>query len=311
MDISVTKVKETTPRRESWEHWWERNLRYIFILPSVVLILGISIFPLLYSLGISFLQWDLQRPGQRFIFLKNYTDALTDQRMWEALGHTMIFVVVAVVLELLLGLGLAQTLIGHLPGKQFIMPLFILPVVIAPLVIGYTWRMLWDTQYGPINQVLGWILQRPVELVWLANPTTVYPAILISEIWQWTPFMFLILLAGLTAINPELHEAAAIDGASNWQIFRHITLPLIQPIMVLAILFRALDVFKLFDIVFALTRGGPGSQTETISMYIYTLGFKNFRLGYTAAVSYLLVIIVSVVITILWQRMGEARKEAV
>jgi multiple sugar transport system permease protein len=215
------------------------------------------------------------------------------------------------VLELLLGLGLAQTLIGHLPGKQFIMPLFILPVVIAPLVIGYTWRMLWDTQYGPINQVLGWILQRPVELVWLANPTTVYPAILISEIWQWTPFMFLILLAGLTAINPELHEAAAIDGASNWQIFRHITLPLIQPIMVLAILFRALDVFKLFDIVFALTRGGPGSQTETISMYIYTLGFKNFRLGYTAAVSYLLVIIVSVVITILWQRLGEARKEAV
>jgi multiple sugar transport system permease protein len=175
-------------------------------------------------------------------------------------------------------------------------------------MVGYVWRMLWDTQYGPINQVLGWILQRPVELVWLANPNTVYPAIIITEIWQWTPFMFLVLLAGLTAINPELHEAATIDGASGWQIFRYITLPLIYPVMVLAVLFRALDIFKLFDIVFALTGGGPGYQTETASMYVYILGWKNFRLGYTAAMSYILLIIVSIAITVLWRRLGEARQ---
>jgi multiple sugar transport system permease protein len=119
--------------------------------------------------------------------------------------------------------------------------------------------------------------------------------------------MFLVLLAGLTAINPELHEAATIDGASGWQTFRFITLPMVYPVIVIAVLFRALDIFKLFDIVFALTGGGPGSQTETASMYVYILGWKNFRLGYTAAMSFILLIIVSVAITILWRRLGESR----
>lgn len=295
-------------RRESWGHWWERNLRYIFVLPCVIMILGIGIFPLLYSLGISFLQWDLQRPGQRFIFLKNYGDVLTDERMWGALSNTLIIIVIAVIVELLLGLGLAQILSGRLPGKDYLIPLMLLPVVMAPIIVGYTWRMLWDTQYGPINQVLGWLLQRPVEIVWLANPRTVYPAILVTEIWQWTPFMFLILLAGLTTVNPELLEAAALDGASGWQIFQYITLPLIQPIIVLAVLFRGLDVFKLFDIIFALTGGGPGTQTETVSLYVYILGFKNFRLGYTAAMSFLLLIIVSIAITILWRQLGDRNR---
>ncbi len=289
--------------------WWERNLRYLFVLPCVLMILGIGLFPLLYSLGISFLNMDLQRQAGQFVGLKNYLAALGDMRMWEALGHTLVFIVVSVSLELGLGLILAQALIGRLPGKRVIMPLLILPVVMAPLIVGYTWRMLWDTQYGPINQVLGWLLGRPVELVWLSNIRTVYPAIIITEVWQWTPFMFLVLLAGLTAINPELHEAASIDGASSWQIFRQITLPIIRPVMILAILFRALDVFKLFDIVFALTGGGPGALTETASLYIYSLGFKNFRLSYTAAASFVLLLIVSFAITLLWQRLGEPRTE--
>lgn len=272
------------------------------------MIVGIGLFPLLYSLGISFLQWDLQRPERRFIFLKNYSAALTDTRLWEALGHTGIIIVVAVALELVFGLLLAQLLVNPLPGKRLFVTLFILPVVMAPLIVGYTWRMLWDTQYGPINQVLGWIVGQPVEIVWLANPRTVYPAILITEIWQWTPFMFLVLLAGLVAIDPQLREAAALDGATAWQSFRFITVPIVQPIMLIAILFRALDVFKLFDIIFSLTGGGPGSQTETVSFYVYQLGFKNFRLGYTAAVSLLVLILVSVLITILWRRLSEQEK---
>jgi multiple sugar transport system permease protein len=308
MDLSVTEPGSAV-HKQDWAHWWEHNLRYIFVLPTVIMLLAIGLFPLLYSLGISFLQWDLQRPGRRFIWFKNYSDALTDDRLWEALGHTLILIVVAVLAELILGLILAQTLNGPLPGKRFIIPLLLLPVVMAPLIVGYTWRMLWDTQYGPINQVLGWLLQRPVELVWLANPRTVYPAILLTEIWQWTPFMFLILLAGLSSINPELREAAALDGASGWQTFRHVTLPLIRPVMIIAILFRALDVFKLFDIVFALTGGGPGSQTETASLYVYILGFKNFRLGYTAAMSYILLVVVSVAITLLWRRLGKVEQE--
>jgi multiple sugar transport system permease protein len=303
---NLTSTQSTvTPAAARWGRWWERNLRYLFVLPSVVMILGIGIFPLLYSVGISFLQWDLQRPERRFIWLKNYSTALSDNRLWEALGHTAIIIVAAVTLELLLGLLLAYTLTGPLPGRQLFITLFILPVVMAPLIVGYTWRMLWDTQYGPINQVLGWFTGQSVEIVWLANPRTVYPAILVTELWQWTPFMFLVLLAGLVAVDPQLREAAALDGASAWQTFAHVTLPLVQPIIVIAVLFRALDVFKLFDIIFSLTGGGPGSQTETVSFYIYQLGFKNFRLGYTAAVSLLVLVLVSVLITLLWRRLGE------
>ena len=305
MDTTTIEESIVIHRRESWGHWWERNLRYVFVLPTIILILAISLFPLLYSLGISFLQWDLQRPGRKFIFLENYADALADTRLWQSLWHTLIIIVIAVGLELLIGLLLAQILTGHLPGKRFIIPLLILPVVMAPIIVGFTWRMLWDTQFGPVNQVLGLILQRPVNLIWLSNPASVYPALLITEIWQWTPFMFLVLLAGLAAVNPELGQAASIDGASNWQIFRHITLPIIRPVIVIAILFRALDVFKLFDIVFALTGGGPGTLTETTSLYVYTIGFKNFRLGYTAAISYIVLIIVIILITILWRQLGE------
>lgn len=303
-NLSDAKVGAASLPR-GWAHWWDQNLRYLFVLPSVLMILGIGLFPLLYSLGISFLQWDLQRPERRFIGLKNYSDVLADGRMWEAFGHTLIIIVVAVTLELVLGLLLAQVLTGPLPGRRFIITLFILPVVMAPLVVGYTWRMLWDTQYGPINQILGWIAGRPVEIVWLANPRTVYPAILITEIWQWTPFMFLVLLAGLVAIDPQLKEAAALDGATGWQVFRYVTLPILEPLIVIAVLFRALDVFKLFDTIFSLTGGGPGSLTETISFYVYIIGFKNFRLGYTAALSIFVLLVVSVLITILWRQLAD------
>lgn len=296
-------VRRTT-RTANARRWWDRNLRVLLVLPCVALILGIGVFPLVYSLGVSFFDWTIQRRGVAFIGLDNYLAALQDARLWGALGHTLIFMVVSVSLELLIGLGLALILVDKLPGKRIILPLLLLPVVMAPIIVGYTWRMLWDTQYGPINQVLGWLLQRPINLVWLNNMSTVYPAIIITEVWQWTPFMLLLLLAGLTAINPEVREAAAIDGAGAWQAFWHITLPLIMPVLIIAVLFRALDVFKLFDIVFALTNGGPGTFTETASLYVYTVGFKNFRLGYAAAISYVLLAFVSILITILWRRLA-------
>jgi multiple sugar transport system permease protein len=283
--------------------WLDRNAKYFYAAPTTILILGVALFPLLYSIVISFLNIDVRTPVGEFVGLKNYADVFRDARFWNALKNTLWMMVVSVTIELVLGLILAQTLVGYLPGKRFIVPILILPVVVAPLIVGYTWRMLWDTRYGPINQVLGWILGRPVDLVWLVNPMTVFPAIFVTEIWQWTPFMFLVLLAGLTSINPEFREAAEIDGASGWQVLRYITLPLLWPVMVVAILFRALDVFKLFDIVFALTNGGPGTMTETVSLYAYDIGFRNFRLSYTAALTFVLLIIVSVAITLLWRRL--------
>ncbi len=285
---------------------WHRRLsgKYALVAPATIMILCIALFPLLYSVVVSFQNIDVRTPVGTFVGPKNYLDVLRDARFWNALGNTALIMVVCVTAELLLGFILAQTLVGHLPGKRFITPLLILPVVIAPLIVGYTWRMLWDTQYGPINQVLGWIADRPVEIVWLANPITVWPAIFMTEIWQWTPFMFLALLAGLAAINPEYREAAEMDGASNWQTLRFVTLPLVWPVMAVAILFRALDAFKVFDIVFALTNGGPGTMTETVSLYAYSVGFRNFRISYMAALTLILIVIVSVAITMLWRRMS-------
>ncbi len=279
--------------------------KYAMVAPSVVLIVSLTIFPVLYLLWISLLDWDLQRAGRAFVGLANYAGALQDRRMWEALAHTLVIMAVAVTAELVLGLGLAEVLAGSLPGKRVVIPLLILPVIMSPIVAGYGWRMLWDTQYGPINQLLGWLLGRPVTLVWLINSKTVYFSLIVTEVWQWTPFMFLALLAGLVAISPEIHEAAAIDGAGRWQSFWQITLPLIRPLMLVALLIRALDVFKIFDTVFSLTFGGPGTFTETITLYVYLLGFRNFRLGYTAAMAVLVLALVSLATTALLRRFGD------
>jgi len=282
-----------------------RLSKYAMVAPSVVLIVSLTIFPILYLLWISLLDWDLQRAGRAFVGLANYAGALQDRRMWQALAHTLLIMAVAVTAELVLGLVLAEVLAGALPGKRVVIPLLILPVIMSPIVAGYGWRMLWDTQYGPINQLLGWLLGRPVTLVWLINSKTVYFSLIVTEVWQWTPFMFLALLAGLVAISPEIHEAAAIDGAGRWQRFWQITLPLIRPLMLVALLIRALDVFKIFDTVFSLTFGGPGTFTETITLYVYLLGFRNFRLGYTAAMAVLVLALVSLATTALLRRFSD------
>jgi multiple sugar transport system permease protein len=193
-----------------------------------------------------------------------------------------------------LGLGLALVVVDELRGKRFIIPLLMLPVMMVPVVVALGWRLLWDSQFGPINHILGVILRREVDILWLTNKWPAMFAILVTDIWQWTPFMFLILLAGLSGLNPELYEAAALDGAGWWQQLREITLPGLAPVIAVAILFRALDAFRIFDQIFMLTQGQPGTSTETISWYIYQVGYKFFNMGYAAAVSYLLLIFLSV-----------------
>jgi multiple sugar transport system permease protein len=274
-------------------------------LPAVTFILAVGIFPLLYSLGISFVRWDVQVPERPFIFLQNYGKVLSTDRVWHALEVSLLIAVAAVVLEFILGIGLALLLADELPGKSVIIPIIILPLMMAPIVVGQTWRMLWDPRFGAINHFLSILTGRPVELVWLAETRLALPAIIITDTWQWTPFVFLIALAGLTAVNVELYEAAAIDGATAWQIFWRITLPIIRPVLLVALLFRLLDALKIFDIVFILTGGGPGSSTETIPFYLYQQGFSYGRFGYTAAGSYLFLIMVVIVAQILIRRIGE------
>ena len=267
--------------------------------PTIGVILALGIFPLLYSLVLSFQRRDLQHPNEdQFVGLSNYAAALVDPRVLSAMTNTLLLVIVGIAIQFVLGLGLALVVVDELRGKRFIIPLLMLPVMMVPVVVALGWRLLWDSQYGPINQILSIILRRDVDFLWLTQKWPALFAILVTDVWQWTPFMFLILLAGLSSLNPELYEAAALDGAGWWEELREITLPGLAPVIAVAILFRALDAFKIFDQIFMLTQGQPGTSTETISWYIYQVGYKFFNMGYAAAVSYLLLIFLTVVATV-------------
>ncbi|MCB1972391.1 MAG: sugar ABC transporter permease, partial [Geminicoccaceae bacterium] len=217
--------------------------------------------------------------------------------------HTMIFLIIALPVELALGMLLALLFLERMPGKQIFISLLILPVVTSPIIAGAAWRLLFDNRFGPVNEILGWITGEPQAILWLVNPSFVYPAILIAEIWQWTPFMFLLLLAGLSNVDTSLTEAAELDGANFWQTFWYVTLPIIRPVMWIALLIRGLDLFRLFDVVWALTRGGPGTATETISIYAYVEGFQQFETSYAAAMAFVIIILLTVAVMAALNRM--------
>ena len=277
-----------------------RNRRdgWLLVLPALLLILALGVYPLLYSLYLALHQWDLQTPTTPFIGLDNFRTAIRDDRLWSALKNTWVIVIAGIAVEFLLGLILALILVDSPRLKRVVVPIFILPVMMVPIVVGLTWRMLWDNQYGAINHILRMFFGNDLNIVWLGQTNTAIIAMIVTQIWQWTPFMFVVLLAAISAVSPDLYEAASLDGASWWQTLKDITLPSIRHIIAVAILFRALDAFKIFDLVYMFTQGGPGTTTETASWYIYRLGFQFFRMGYASAISYLVVIMLSIVATI-------------
>ena len=285
----------------------ERGFKYQLIAPSIFVLLLIGIFPLVYLLIVSFQGITMMDNDTSFHGLKNYAALFSDTRLWEALLHTLLFTAIALPLELILGLLMAQLFIDHLPGRQVFVALLVLPVVIAPIVSGATWSLMFDNRFGPINQIIGWLTGEEATLLWTISPDLVYPAILVAEIWQWTPFMFLLLLAALSGVDKSQLEAASIDGAGYWRIFFRIVLPAIWPVMAVAILIRGLDLFRLFDIVWALTRGGPGTMTETISIFTYVKGFQQFETSYTAAVALIIIILLSLVVFLALRRVGLSR----
>ena len=282
------------PRTGAREQGFQRAL----VGPSIFVLLLIGVFPLVYLIVVSFQNITMTDADTSFQGLMNYRLLFSDRRLWEALLHTLVFIVIALPVELVLGLAMAQLFIDRIPGRAVFVALLVLPVLVSPIVAGATWSLMFDNRFGPINQVLGWFAGEPVALLWTIKPNLVYIAILIAEIWQWTPFMFLLLLAALSAVDKSQLEAASIDGAGYWRTFRRIVLPAIWPVMAVAILIRALDLFRLFDVVWALTKGGPGTMTETISMFAYIKGFQQFETSYIAAVA--LLIIVGLSVAVLW-----------
>ena len=285
----------------------DRRFKYLTIWPAVLLLLFIGVFPLVYTLVVSFQNITVFEEDTSFSGLLNYARLLGDARFWAALGHTLLITAIALPLELVFGMAMALLFLERMPGRQIFVALLVLPTVIAPIVAGSIWRLLFDNRFGPINQILGWIAGEPMTILWTVRPEWVYPAIIVCEVWQWTPFMFLLLLAGLSNVDPSLTESAEIDGAGYWRTFFRIVLPAIRPVVAVALLIRALDLIRIFDIIWALTRGGPGTMTETVSIYAYIQGFEQFNTSYTAAIAVLLIVILSAAVILALKRMEITR----
>jgi len=275
---------------------------YFFLFPAIITILALTIVPLVYSLYLSFINYEMGRPHIeiRFVGLQNYITAITDMRFLIALLRTFLFVGVVVSCEFVLGLILALALNRNFRGRNLVITLLTIPFMVAPVAVGFLWWTILDANYGPMNHlVVDFLHLANDKISWTGDANVALFSIMLVDIWQYTPFMMLILLAGLRSIPAEPYEAALIDGASGFTLFRYITLPLLKPAILVALLIRIIDSFKIYDLVYLLTYGGPGTATEVASFYIYLRGFKHFRISYAAALSYILLMISAVAITLL------------
>ena len=284
----------------------ERGISFLFIAPAVVILLALSIYPLFYAIKVSF----QTNTGQNVAWsLQNFTRLATDKFFLEALAHTVIYALVALTFEFLLGLGLAVLMNQAIRARSFFRALLLVPMMLPPVVVGVVWRLMLNSNFGAVNGTLKWIGINTTALTWTASPKLAFASVIAVDIWQWTPFVFLVLLAGLQAIPQEPYEAALIDGSSSWQTFRNVTLPLLKPAILIALLLRTMDLLRVFDQIFILTEGGPGFSTETISLYIYRTAFRFSNFGYAAAMSFVLLILTNI-ISLFYIRMLQRQEAA-
>jgi multiple sugar transport system permease protein len=273
-----------------------------FLLPALGFLMIMAIFPLIWSLSLSFTKWlgtIMDRP--LWIGLNNFYKILfTDKRFWKDLWFTVRFSAMAVTLELGIGLGLAHLLHEKFRGRGFFRVLYLIPLACPPIAVAFLWKMMLHPDIGIINTALSAIGLAKVK--WTTSVIVAPFTIVMVDVWEWTPFMFLSLLAAYQALPQEIYQSAAVDGASRGQIFRKITLPLITPIIVTIVLIRIIDAFKLFELVFAITSAGPANATEALSFYIYQTGIKWFDLGKGAAMSWLFLLLLMGISQILLSR---------
>ena len=269
------------------------GLGRIMTLPGQVVSILVLVVPLLVALYMSFTDWSPTRGSlfaAQFVGFDNYADLLLyDTRFIEAVVRTLLFSVICLSLEFALGLGLAILFLREFRGKAILFSAFLTPMMILPVVVGYTFWMLFQSN-GPVNQIIALLFGAGAAPEWFRSAHLATVAVIVTEVWHWTPLFFLILLSGLNAIPENPVRAAVILGASPRQIFWRVVLPMLKPVIIVAFVIRAMEIVKLFDEVFMLTRGGPGTSTETISLYIYKLAFNDFQLAYGAAAAFLVLV---------------------
>jgi multiple sugar transport system permease protein len=270
----------------------DKALAYLLVAPAVFVLLGLSIYPLVHAVTLSL---QVNSGLQTHWSFGNFTRLISDQFFLAAFAHTLVFAISALTIEFLLGLALAVLLNGRLRGRSFFRAGLLVPMMLPTVVVGVIWRLMLNPNFGAVNGTLKGAGLNTAGLTWTSSPRLAMLSIIAVDVWQWTPFMFLILLAGLQAIPDEPYEAALLDGSSAWQTFRHITLPLLKPAILVALLLRTMDLLRVFDQVFILTEGGPGFATETLSLYIYRTAFRFSNFGYAAAMSFVLLLITNII----------------
>jgi multiple sugar transport system permease protein len=283
--VSGVIATETAPTRSSAVapdmEGWRRPSYWPFVLPALIVVLAVIIFPWIYTIWMSLHEWKVGSPPT-FVGLANYIRLPSDTRFVESVWHTLLYSTLSVALPLIFGTFAAVVFHAKFPFRGFLRGLFILPMMATPVAIALVWTMMFHPQLGILNYLLS-LVGIPPQL-WVFHPATVIPSLVLVETWQWTPLVMLIVLGGLAAIPSEPYESALIDGATRWQIFRYISLPLIMPFLFIASMIRMIDAVKSFDIIFAITQGGPGTASETINLYLYSVAFVYYDVGYASAI---------------------------
>ena len=273
-----------------------------FVLPALIVVLAVIVFPWVFTIWMSLNEWKVGSPTT-FVGLANYLRLPTDERFIEAIGHTLIYTVLSVLLPLIFGTLAAVIFHAQFPFRGFLRAVFIMPMMATPVAVALIWTMMFHPQLGVLNYLLS-LIGIPPQL-WVFHPATVIPSLVLVETWHWTPLVMLIVLGGIAAIPTEPYESAQIDGATHWQMFRYITLPLITPFLFIAAMIRTIDAVKSFDTIFAITQGGPGSASETINLYLYSVAFVYYDLGYGSAIAvvfFALIVALAAVLLYLRQR---------
>ncbi|MGF9915069.1 sugar ABC transporter permease [Paenibacillus ehimensis] len=259
-------------------NWFDRNLKWIYTMPAVLFVLLMMVFPIIYTFRISFYEWSMSSATPpTWVGLDNYTALLADTRFWQAVQNTFVFSAGALILETVLGVAIAMLLYRDFRGKNLVKTLFLLPMVATPVAMGLVWVLIYEPSIGVANHLLKALGLEPQ--LWIASPTQAIPSLIVIDVWEWTPMIALIVMAGLSTLPSEPYEAADVDGATGWQKFVHLTLPMLRPTIMVAFMLRLIDVLKTFDIIYSTTQGGPNMKSETLNIYGYTLGFQYFKLG--------------------------------
>ena len=264
---------------------------FLIVLPALVVLAVFFVYPILYSGYMSLHFFDLAKPKQfRFVGLENYIDVLQNEEFQRALINTFIYAGVAVPLEFIFGLLLALALANIQVGRSFMRTMLVIPMMLAPVVMGLMWKFMYNNEFGIINYALKAIGVNSPPL-WLADPNLALFSVVVVDVWATTPLIVLLMLAGLLSIPSEYYEAATIDGAGAWAAFRRITLPLLQPVILVALLIRGMDAFRVFDVIYVMTKGGPAMRSDVLSFFAYRQAFTHRQIGDATATAWIMTLI--------------------